>query len=138
MMRITLIIGLFLAASLQNSPAEEPNCDSASTQLELNACAQQRLDAADKKLNEVYQAVLRKEANDKTFIKKLRESQRAWIAYRDAELEATFACEEENPRICWGSMLPMCQAAYQAALTRQRTERLKKYLEQGRPADDCH
>jgi uncharacterized protein YecT (DUF1311 family) len=103
-------------------------CDSATTQLEMNACAEEDLAKADKRLNEVYAALLKKEAKNTVFVKKLRAAQRAWIAFRDAELDAKFACAEPNPRMCWGSMYPLSFAIYKAQLTRERTKALEAYF----------
>jgi uncharacterized protein YecT (DUF1311 family) len=60
------------------------------------------------------------------------------VAFRDAELDAIYACKDPNPRACWGSMLAMCEADRQAKMTRERTRRLKELLEAGPPADDCN
>jgi len=106
-------------------------CNPDGAQIEMNACAGDAFHAADRELNQVYQAVLRKQSQDLEFVAKLRESQRAWIAFRDAELNAAFACADQDPRRCWGSMYPMCYLGYKTALTRQRTAQLKQYLEEG-------
>ena len=100
--------------------------------MELNACADDDYRSADKELNKVYHALLNEEADDPAFIAKLRTAQKAWLAFRDAELEAEFACAEEDPRHCWGSMLPMCKSTFLAKLTRERTRRLKTLLGEGR------
>lgn len=126
---------VLLFVSLLGGPAiaiaqQEIKCNDAGTQLELNACAADDFRKADRELNEVYAALLKKEAGDRTFIKKLRAAQRAWLAFRDAELEATFACDPAE--VCWGSMLPMSMAFYKAKLTRDRAQRLREILEQGR------
>ena len=112
--------------------AAEIKCNPDGAQNQINVCAAQDAESADRELNEVYRAVLRKEGEDGGFIAKLRVSQRAWIAYRDAELSATYACTDPDSRQCWGSMYPMCYASYKALLTRERSARLKKYLDEGR------
>jgi uncharacterized protein YecT (DUF1311 family) len=109
---------------------DAPQCNEAGTQQELNACAADEFKQADRALNEAYAALLKKESGDRTFIKKLRVAQRAWLAFRDAEMEATFACDPAQS--CWGSMLPMSMASYKARLTRDRTQRLREMLDQGR------
>lgn len=133
-----MMILIALAIALPAWGADEVTCNDAGTQQELNACAADDLKRADKALNDTYAALVKKESGDPVFIRKLRAAQRAWIAFRDAELEATFACKEENPYVCWGSMYPMCSAFYQAKLTRDRTARLRELLDEGRPADGCH
>ena len=118
--------------------ADAPKCDEAGTQAQLNACAADEFAAADRKLNEVFQALLKKEAKNTAFVQKLRAAQRTWIAFRDAELEAMYACDSSNQAVCWGSMLSMCYSSYKAQLTRERTARLQQFLDEGQPADKCH
>ena len=128
-MRHILLITLFAVSSL--SWADDFKCNPNGNQAELNACANESFARADKELNRVYQALLQKEVKNKTFINKLRTAQKAWIVFRDAELEAMFACDDE-PNICWGSMYPMSFLYAKEELTLQRTKKLQQILENGR------
>ena len=75
--------------------AEDPavDCDSATATSELNFCADQELSKADAQLNQVYKKVLafiatnggEKPYDAKSWEAALRESQRAWVAFRDAD-----------------------------------------------------
>lgn len=59
------------------------DCKKAETQMEMEACAGKSLDAADRKLNAIYTKLMKQLGSaDK---RKLRQAQRAWIAYRDAQ-----------------------------------------------------
>jgi len=130
---IVLMAPVFAPAA----PAVHPSqCNLAGTQVEMNACAVDELAQADRQLNEVYQALLKKEAKNTQFIQKLRTAQRAWVAFRNAELDAMYACAEPNATACWGSLLPVRYTSYKAKLTCERTERLRRLLKEGPPADD--
>jgi len=118
-------------AFLANASAQEPRCNPSGNQAELNACAADDFNKADRELNTTWQALLRKEADDKVFIAKLRAAQKAWLAFRDAELEAHFACKDEDSRVCWGSMEAMSFMMRKKDLTQQRTKMLKDMLEHG-------
>jgi len=107
-------------------------CNDGGNQLELNACAIDDFAKADKELNQTYQSLIKKDADDPLFISKLRLAQKAWLAFRDADLEARFACSEDNVRICWGSMYPMSFFYRKAELTRERTKHLQQILKDGR------
>lgn len=124
-----------LVAPLLVVAADTSNCSSATTQAEMNACAANELAEADRQLNEVYQSVLKKHAGNTAFTQKLRAAQRAWVTFRDAELDSTYACAAPNPAACWGSLLPQRYASYKAKLTCERTERLRELLVDGPPAD---
>ena len=47
------------AALLLSTSALANECDNATTQLELNTCSAQQYQAADKKLNQTYQAAIK-------------------------------------------------------------------------------
>ena len=89
--------------------------------------------AADAELNRVYKQVRQRHASDKTFLRRLQSAQQAWLRYRDAELLARYP---EPPR-SYGSGFPVCRAALLAELTRERTTRLKRWLEPVDETDTC-
>ena len=80
----------------------------------------------------VYQALVKKEAADLTFVGKLPLAQKAWVAFRDAELEARFVYADGDERVCWGSMYPMLCLSRKTELTRDRTRQLQQILKDGR------
>ena len=109
--------------------------EKATTQLESNQCADKQYQEADAELNRVYKAILEKYKKDALFIEKLRAAQRAWLAYRDAEIEAKYPHAGE-PRY-YGSIFPMCDALYRAELTQERTRKLREWLDGGEEGDAC-
>jgi uncharacterized protein YecT (DUF1311 family) len=110
--------------------------DSAATQTEMNACADQDYIAADKMLNEVYQEILREYADDPAFLDRLRDAQRAWLLFRDAQVAALFPHQDEA-QAYYGSLFPMCKASWLTELTQQRTEQLRLWLEGSEEGDAC-
>lgn len=111
--------------------AEDIKCNPSGTQIEMNQCAADDYAAADKKLNATWQKLIAKFKDDKTATTKLKAAQKAWIAFRDAEVAAQFACNDGDVRVCWGSMYPMLLNSELQALTKARTERLQKYIDDG-------
>ena len=104
-----------------------PAASGAQTQADLNQTACGTFEEADQTLNRVYQQIRRRYQGDKDFLEKLKRSQRAWIAFRDAELEALYP--DENKQISYGSIYPMCVCGEQARLTQDRIEQLRRWLE---------
>lgn len=93
-----VLVGLSLAFGA--APARAYDCDSANAStVELNACLDREYLAADKALNGVYAKVLAsiaggtepKPYDPKSHEAAMRSSQRAWIAFRDAD------CKEAIP-----------------------------------------
>ena len=127
------LIGIVLcSASLASIAGDEIKCNDGGTQQELEACARDDFNKADKELNKTYQALLKKEENDPLFIGKLRSAQKAWLAFIAADLDAQFACpKEESKLVCWGSMYPMSYSRRKAELTRERTKHLQRLLKEG-------
>ncbi len=92
----------------------------AQNQHEMNAEAARDAAKADKHLNVVYKKLL--PTLDEAGQKLLRESQRAWITFRDAE--AALAADQSRG----GSMAPMLYSGTLATVTEARTKQLKEYL----------
>lgn len=107
----------------------------ATTQVEVNRCGSLDLASADQELNAVYQAVLRRHRDDAKFIERLRAAQRAWIRFRDAEMEA-FYPHKDTPSY-YGSMLPLCWSKQLAVLTYERTRQLRRWLDGVEEGDAC-
>ncbi len=99
----------------------------AQSQSEMNQEAARNAARADKELNVIYKKVLA--GLDDEGVQKLKVSQRAWIAYRDAE--AAFAADEARG----GSMAPMLYSGTIARLTMERIEQLKLRLPDSGTAD---
>ncbi|MCK5899106.1 MAG: DUF1311 domain-containing protein, partial [Methylococcales bacterium] len=97
---IQIVLGL--TAVIFSTSLMALECNLEGSQQEMNQCALDRFAQADLELNQVYQQLL--ETDDRSFVKNLRIAQRAWIIFRNSELEAIFACQDENKRICWGTM----------------------------------
>jgi uncharacterized protein YecT (DUF1311 family) len=118
--------------SLSSFAENEYKCNSGGLQQEMEACARDDFNRADKELNKTYQALIKKEANDQLFVSKLRTAQKAWLAFLEADLDAQFACpEEESKLVCWGSMYPMSYLTRKTELTRERTKHLQRLLNEG-------
>lgn len=110
----------------------------AQTQLDLNAQAGAEFAAADAELNRVYQQIRSRYRGEQQFLNKLRDAQRAWIAFRDAELEAIYPPPASGSmQQAYGSILPMCLAEQKARLTRERTAQLRRWLDGVEEGDPC-
>jgi uncharacterized protein YecT (DUF1311 family) len=90
----------------------------AQTQSEMDAQARAEFERADAELHKTYDALVARllDAESK---KKLEDSQRAWIAFRDAQ--ATFAADQ----VRGGSAGPVLRYTSMTESTEQRIEHLK-------------
>lgn len=96
-------------------------CGDDSTQMELNACAAAAYAKADAELNALYkQQIGRLEEPNKA---RLKEAQRAWIAFRDKS-----CLYEAGPREESGTIWPLLQSACLEKFTKQRISDLKEYV----------
>jgi uncharacterized protein YecT (DUF1311 family) len=93
----------------------------AQTQAAMNAQARADFERADAELNKTYETLLTK-LPDAEGKEKLKESQRGWLAFRDAE--AAFAADQARG----GSMAPTIRYEVMAELTQQRIKQLKARL----------
>lgn len=71
------------AALLLSTSALADECGNASTQTEMNTCAAQQYQSADKTLNQTYQTAIKRAAAPQRDL--LKKAQQAWIALRDAD-----------------------------------------------------
>ena len=104
------------------------------TQAELNTMQYDSYKKTDKKLNEVYQAILKEYKSDTEFIKNLRASQRIWIIFRDAEVKVKYPDREDG---YYGSIHPLCVSLYLEELTVDRISTLNLWLKGSEEGDAC-
>ena len=95
----------------------------AQTQATMNAQARAEFERADSERNKTYEALLTK-LSDTESKQKLKESQRAWLAFRDAE--AGFAADQARG----GSMAATIRYETMKELSQQRIKQLKLHLEE--------
>ncbi|MBX3689985.1 lysozyme inhibitor LprI family protein [Dokdonella sp.] len=124
------------AADATTQPAVDDCMDRAQTQADMADCASKGGNAAaDRELNEVYRKVLVAHAKDAVFVAKLKTAQRAWIAFRDAELEARFPAKDKQAE--YGSSYSMCADGALESMTRQRIKDLRAWLEPVAEGEVC-
>lgn len=104
----------------------------AQTQGEMNEDAASRFKAADKKLNALYQKILKDYANDPVFIESLKKAQRCWIAFRDAQLKMKFPDRKPGS---YGSLHPMVATMYLTELTEDRIAALQPWIDGAQEGD---
>ena len=95
----------------------------AQTQAAMNAQARAEFERADADLNKTYDALLAK-LPDTEGKEKLKQSQRAWLAFRDTE--SAFAADQ----VRGGSMAPTIRYETMTGLTQQQIKQLKSHLEE--------
>ena len=132
-------LGLFACLALlpaNVSAQEDPplDCENAMSQSDMNQCAYQDFEAADKELNAVWKkakAYMVKQDEDLKEmspelvggVDALMKAQRAWIDYRDGQ------CEVYGFQSRGGSMEPMLVDGCKTDLTKARTKELKEIYE---------
>jgi uncharacterized protein YecT (DUF1311 family) len=90
---------------------------------DMIVCADANYTAWDKELNKVYKALLKK--MDKSNEVKLRESQRAWILYRDAALKYNEGAMDKMEGTMWNPI----RIERVVKVIRDRSLFLQRYLE---------
>ena len=92
----------------------------AQSQVEMNAEAAAEFKAADAKLNTVYKEL--KNSQDEETAARLKTAQKAWLAYRDAQVELESASSKG------GSIYPLVVMNVKTRLTGARTTELQEML----------
>jgi len=115
------LTGMFASAAI---PAQSsPDCEQAIATAELVACAEQEYQHIDRQLNRAYQALIG--TLDGEGKRLLRQAQRAWIEFRDAE------CAWQADEARGGSLAGVLHPACLADLTHQRATELQRFRKRG-------
>lgn len=133
-----LAVAVLLAAGSLSCLAQESKqyqaCnEKAVAQADLNACASDEATRVDAELNQVYSQVLKAAGDDAEAVAKIKAAERAWVAYRDAYLEAMYPAKDKQAE--YGSMYLMEVNLLSAKLTRRQIEALTELLGQYSSAD---
>ena len=134
----TLLLALALQGSL-DAQAREHHCNDAQNQMDMNFCAETDFERADAALNAAWRdAIADARASDREIDRqsdqrpteeaKMREAQRAWLIFRDAQCTVEGYDESRG-----GTMEPMVYSGCRARLTRERTAQLRP-----QPNDAAH
>ncbi|WP_367717167.1 lysozyme inhibitor LprI family protein [Nitratireductor sp. GISD-1A_MAKvit] len=105
---------------LAGAAAQEPDCGSPQTQLDMTQCASEDYRIADAELNARYGAVMRRYESNEEGRRMLQDAQRAWIRFRDAE------CALATLSVRGGSIEPMIRAQCLQELTETRARQLEE------------
>jgi uncharacterized protein YecT (DUF1311 family) len=92
----------------------------------------------DGQLNKIYNQILKEYKNDTIFLNKLKTAQKAWIKFRDAQLEARFPSNTQSDKNeIYGSVYPMCACIELSKLTEDRIKQLQVWLNGVVEGDVC-
>jgi uncharacterized protein YecT (DUF1311 family) len=111
--------------------AQDVDCTNAVTQQEMNLCAELDWQVADAELNDAYAAVIAMMQNidaettpiGVTEEARLREAQRAWVAFRDA------TCDVAGYAMRGGSAEPLLIYGCMMTLSAERADELRGLVE---------
>ncbi len=117
------VIGVAFSSFAVIATAQADDCQNASSQSALNECYGNAYKKSDAELNKIFKTLQRR-ADNADLKKKLVQSQRTWIAFRDAE------CDMQT--IGGGSISGMAYSICLSDLTAERVNDLKKYLKCGK------
>lgn len=121
---VSIILGVLLLVSFSYSQS----------QMEMNQNASNANNDADKKLNAVYQKILKLYSKNDLFVKNFKTAQKFWLQYREAQIEMKYPKRSKG---YYGSVLPMCQANYLEELTNIRVKQLEVWLNKPIEGDVC-
>lgn len=125
---VVFLLAALLPGLAQDSAQYRACNEKAKTQMEMNACASEEAAHVDAQLNEVYRKVLAQAGKQEEAVAKIKAAERAWIAYRDAYMDAMYPAK--NKQAEYGSIYPMEADLLRAKLTQRQVTALKELLQQ--------
>ena len=124
---VTFLMTVISFACFAQDSAEYRACsDKANTQSEMTACASDEAARVDAKLKTTYRALLARVTSQPEALAKIKAAERAWIAYRDAYIEASYPAEDKATE--YGSIYPLDVNLLRAKLTRRQVAALEDML----------
>jgi uncharacterized protein YecT (DUF1311 family) len=117
-----LVALLAVAAVIGPTRARADDCDSAQGQADLNECYGKAFKTSDAELNKLYKEITARLKDDADKTRLLVATQRAWVAFRDAE------CDFQASAVSGGSAAPMIRSMCLDGQTTRRIEDFKAYL----------
>src|SRR5579862_9997624 len=124
----TVIPGVCFA---QDSAEYRACSGKANTQTEMTACAGDEAARVDAKLNTTYRALLARVTSQPEALAKIKAAEKAWIAYRDAYIEATYPAKDKATE--YGSIYPLEVTLLRAKLTQRQVAALEDMLQHYTP-----
>lgn len=116
--------GLFAAGMLLAAPAVARDCNNATTQVDMNMCANEGYERVDAALNEIYGQLRRNmQKTNPDSVPLLVDAQRAWITFRDKH------CAFVSSGYEGGSMQSFVITSCRTELTEYRNEELGRQIE---------
>ena len=91
--------------------------------------------AAITEMDRIYAEILKRFAGDTRFIAKLNAAQNAWQRYREAHLESLYPADDKM--LAYGSAYRHCRKIASAALTRERINHLRLWLQGVEEGEVC-
>ncbi|HXP80174.1 MAG TPA: lysozyme inhibitor LprI family protein [Verrucomicrobiae bacterium] len=133
-MRYLVIVFLVISLpALAQDSAQYRACNKkAKTQTEMNACANEEASRVEAQLNDVYRKLLLQTASQREAGEKIKAAERAWVAYRDAFIDAMYPAKDKQAE--YGSIYPMEADLLRAKLTDRQVTALKELLQQYSPS----
>jgi uncharacterized protein YecT (DUF1311 family) len=129
---IFVLLGFSSFACFAQDSAEYRACsDKANTQVQMTACAGTEAKRVDAKLNSTYRALLAKVESQPGAVTKIKAAERAWVAYRDAYIEATYPAKDKATE--YGSMYLLDVALLRAKLTQRQVAAVEDLLQHYTP-----
>ncbi len=124
---VEFLMTVFSFACFAQDSAEYRTCsDKANTQSEMTACASDEAARVDAKLKTTYRALLARVTSQPEALAKIKAAERAWIAYRDAYIDATYPAK--NKAIEYGTIYPLDVTLLRAKLTWRQVAALEDML----------
>jgi uncharacterized protein YecT (DUF1311 family) len=122
-----LLVFIPFACFAQDSAEYRACSDKANTQAEMTACASAEAKRVDAKLNSTYSALLARVERHPEAVAKIKAAERAWVAYRDAYIEAAYPAKDKATE--YGSIYPLDVALLRAKLTQRQVTALEDMLQ---------
>ena len=105
------------------------------SQMGMNACAALHAKEVEAEIEETMREIERRRASEPKLLTAVRNAQKEWVRFRDAELEALFPGADKQ--VVYGSMYGECYSQQRFRLAKLRVAQLRLWLDGEPDAQGC-
>jgi uncharacterized protein YecT (DUF1311 family) len=125
---LVIVLASVTVLACSQPPAKSKPCGEYGPQAEMNGCFAKEAQDADARLNATYRKLLSKIKDHKVAVAKAVAAERAWVAFRDAQLAALWPVESDADLQSLGTAHSMCYAMERKAMTEERIKQLRQQM----------
>jgi uncharacterized protein YecT (DUF1311 family) len=133
---LVIVLASMTGVACSQTTTKSKPCGEYGSQAEMNGCFAKEAQDADARLSATYRKLLSRIKDNKIALANAVAAERAWVAFRDAQLAALWPVASDTEIQSLGTVHPMCYAMERKAMTEERIKQLRQQMK-SKEGDVC-